>query len=130
MTVSSGFMWIGVISINIYHTYLLIVISPAVDFLLYSTLFLINSFVFFNCNSRRNYSKHWHNFWDFRFGNCFTFNGGLDDFGKPQKILHSHSTGPAGGEIIRVCCSFLLNFAFSEHNTAQHSSEKSGYFHL
>lgn len=46
MTVSSGSMWIGVISINIYHTYLLIVISPAVDFLLYSTLFLINSFVF------------------------------------------------------------------------------------
>ena len=46
MTVSSGSMWIGVISINIYHTYLLIVISPAVDFLLYSTLFSINSFVF------------------------------------------------------------------------------------
>lgn len=39
-------MWIGVISINIYHTYLLIVISPAVDFLLYSILFLISSFVF------------------------------------------------------------------------------------
>ncbi|CAH3149507.1 unnamed protein product [Pocillopora meandrina] len=70
----------------------------------HSTLFKLGhqyeDFVF-ECSFRgydcRNYSKHWHNFWDFRFGNCFTFNGGLDDFGKPQKILHSHSTGPAGG---------------------------------
>lgn len=49
-----------------------------------------------------NYTKYWHTFWDFRFGNCFTFNGGISDFGESQKVLHSFNTGPAGGNVRSV----------------------------
>ncbi|XP_078379993.1 epithelial sodium channel subunit alpha-like [Oculina patagonica] len=55
----------------------------------------------FQCSFRgydcRNYTRYWHNFWDFRFGNCFTFNGGINDYGESQKVLQSFNTGPAGG---------------------------------
>ncbi|XP_020621667.1 amiloride-sensitive sodium channel subunit alpha-like [Orbicella faveolata] len=56
----------------------------------------------FDCNfrgidCRKNYSKYWHHFWDYRYGNCFTFNGGMDDDKKNQTTLATHSTGPYGG---------------------------------
>ncbi|XP_078380361.1 epithelial sodium channel subunit alpha-like [Oculina patagonica] len=55
----------------------------------------------FECSFRgydcRNYSKYWRHLWDYRYGNCFTFNGGTDDNGKKQKGLSSHITGPTGG---------------------------------
>ena len=50
----------------------------------------------------RNYSKYWFNFWDYRYGNCFTFNGGFDDNGNEQTILKTQSTGPFGGNIINA----------------------------
>ncbi|XP_022797294.1 amiloride-sensitive sodium channel subunit alpha-like [Stylophora pistillata] len=55
----------------------------------------------FECSFRgydcRNYSRYWRHFWDHRYGNCFTFNGGTDDDGEGQKVMISHITGPAGG---------------------------------
>ena len=77
----------------------------------------------------RNYSKYWHHFWDYRYGNCFTFNGGIDDNGDNQKVLISHNTGPDGGSVIHLgtqsfyithkpfcCCSLLLSFSFTVLN--------------
>ncbi|XP_068734788.1 degenerin del-1-like [Montipora capricornis] len=55
----------------------------------------------FECSYRgydcRNYSRFWRHLWDYRHGNCYTFNGGINDDGKPQKVLESHITGPTGG---------------------------------
>ena len=47
----------------------------------------------------RNYSKFWSHFWDYRYGNCYEFNGGMDDNFNNQTILETHSTGPFGGKM-------------------------------
>lgn len=60
---------------------------------------IINLSIFILNNSYRNYSRYWHHFWDYRFGNCFTFNGGVNDYGESQKVLISHNTGPNGGDL-------------------------------
>ena len=54
----------------------------------------------------RNYSKYWHHLWDYRYGNCYTFNGGIDDNGDNQRVLSSHVTGPTGGN---SCFELLLS---------------------
>jgi len=55
----------------------------------------------FECTFRgydcRNYSRFWRHLWDYRYGNCYTFNGGVTDDGEGQKVLQSHITGPTGG---------------------------------
>ncbi|XP_022797297.1 degenerin deg-1-like [Stylophora pistillata] len=56
----------------------------------------------YDCNfrgidCRENYSKYWNRFWDYRYGNCYTFNGGVDDDHNNQTILETHNTGPYGG---------------------------------
>ena len=67
----------------------------------------------------RNYSKYWHRLWDYRYGNCYTFNGGIDDNGDKQRVLSSHVTGPTGGNTFscypltakkRVCFSIFISF--------------------
>lgn len=45
----------------------------------------------------RNYSKYWHFLWDYRYGNCYTFNGGINDEGEKKRVLQSYVTGPTGG---------------------------------
>ena len=45
----------------------------------------------------RNYSKYWNFLWDSRYGNCYTFNGGINDEGEKQRVLQSYVTGPTGG---------------------------------
>ncbi|XP_029186299.2 amiloride-sensitive sodium channel subunit alpha-like [Acropora millepora] len=55
----------------------------------------------FECNFKgidcRNYSKFWTRFWDYRYGNCFDFNGGIGDNHTEQEILKTHNTGQSGG---------------------------------
>ncbi|XP_073254651.1 epithelial sodium channel subunit gamma-like [Porites lutea] len=50
----------------------------------------------FDCNFRgndcRNFSKYWYHFWDFRYGNCYIFNSGIN-----QTIHKTQTTGPFGG---------------------------------
>ena len=61
------------------------------------------SYVFFKLWSMifrfnfRNYSKYWNFLWDSRYGNCYTFNGGINDEGEKQRVLQSYVTGPTGG---------------------------------
>ena len=43
----------------------------------------------------RNFSKYWYHFWDFRYGNCYIFNSGIN-----QTILETQTTGPFGGTVI------------------------------
>ena len=52
---------------------------------------------FFTSLHRNDYSKYWHQFWDFRYGNCFTFNGGMDDEYQKQTILETRRSGSSGG---------------------------------
>ena len=47
---------------------------------------------------RKNYSEYWNKFWDYRYGNCYTFNGGVDDDHNNQTVLETHNTGPSGGK--------------------------------
>lgn len=56
----------------------------------------------YDCNfrgidCRKNYSEYWNKFWDYRYGNCYTFNGGVDDDHNNQTVLETHNTGPSGG---------------------------------
>ncbi|CAH3105581.1 unnamed protein product [Porites lobata] len=55
----------------------------------------------FECSFRgydcKNYSKYWNFLWDSRYGNCYTFNGGINDEGEKQRVLQSYVTGPTGG---------------------------------
>ena len=48
----------------------------------------------------RNLSKHWRWSWNYRYGNCFTFNDGMDDSEEPIKVLTSSKPGPSQGLII------------------------------
>ena len=47
---------------------------------------------------RKNYSEYWNKFWDYRYGNCYTFNGGVNDDHNNQTVLETHNTGPSGGK--------------------------------
>lgn len=58
-----------------------------------ATLLILTFFLHF-----RNYSNFWSRFWDYRYGNCYEFNGGKDDNYNDQAILETHSTGPFGGK--------------------------------
>ena len=55
---------------------------------------------FVSFNFFRNYSRYWRHLWDYRYGNCYTFNGGVDDSGESQRVLNSHITGPTGGNVL------------------------------
>lgn len=47
---------------------------------------------------RNDYSKYWHQFWDYRYGNCFTFNGGMDDEYHKQTTLKTNQPGSSAGK--------------------------------
>ena len=42
-------------------------------------------------------SKFWTQQWDYKYGNCFTFNGGSDKDGKPLRILKASKPGSSYG---------------------------------
>ena len=56
----------------------------------------------FFCNLfRRNISKYWSREWNYKYGNCFTFNRGIDEEGKPQRVFRATKPGPSQGKIIK-----------------------------
>lgn len=59
---------------------------------LLSIVLILENFLFF-----RNFSKYWSHFLDFRYGNCYTFNSGIN-----QTILDTQTTGPFGGTVINL----------------------------
>ncbi|XP_032235399.2 degenerin mec-4 isoform X2 [Nematostella vectensis] len=50
----------------------------------------------FTCN-KGEFMKYWRSFWHFRYGNCYTFNQGLDKEGEEIIPLKSSNTGPMYG---------------------------------
>ena len=46
---------------------------------------------------RRNLSKFWTRRWDYKYGNCFTFNNGEEEDGTPLPVLKATKPGPAQG---------------------------------
>ena len=63
-------------------------IYPSMRFLL---LIVFSKIIFFF----RKFSKYWYHSWDFRYGNCYIFNSGIN-----QTILETQTTGPFGGTVI------------------------------
>ena len=45
----------------------------------------------------RTLRKFWSQQWDYKYGNCFTFNGGSDEDGKPLRVLKATKAGPTNG---------------------------------
>lgn len=44
-----------------------------------------------------NLSEHWTNNWNYKFGNCYTFNSGFDANDKKMRILKTSKPGPSQG---------------------------------
>ena len=51
------------------------------------------------CISCRNFSKFWSQQWNYKYGNCFTFNGGSDKDKQPLRVLKATKPGPTHGKV-------------------------------
>lgn len=49
---------------------------------------------------RRAYKRFWTHEWNYKYGNCFTFNSGVDENGKPLTVLQTTRPGPSSGKKI------------------------------
>ena len=47
----------------------------------------------------RNLSKFWTLRWNYKYGNCYTFNDGVDDQETPLRVLQSSKPGPSQGMV-------------------------------
>ena len=50
---------------------------------------------------RSNYSTFWYQRWHYKYGNCYTFNGGLDQDEQPIRVLSTSKPGPSQGDVKR-----------------------------
>ena len=66
--------------------------------------------------NRSNYSTFWYRRWHYKYGNCYTFNGGLDQDEQPIRVLSTSKPGPSQGDVKRyyymVVSAFELSFYF------------------
>lgn len=67
---------VGRIVYMLFVGYLLMLCNYKLNNLIFSYIKIL-IFYFYS-----NYIKYWYIFWDFCFGNCFIFNGGISDFGE------------------------------------------------
>ena len=44
-----------------------------------------------------NFSNWWSQRWDYKYGNCYTFNGGIDKNNEPIRVLGTSKPGPSQG---------------------------------
>lgn len=49
-----------------------------------------------------NISKYWSREWNYKYGNCFTFNRGIDEEGKPQRVFRATKPGPSQGLSLEI----------------------------
>ena len=49
-----------------------------------------------------NLSKFWSHQWNYKYGNCFTFNSGMDEDGKTLRILKATKPGPSQGLLLEI----------------------------
>ncbi|XP_028408123.1 degenerin deg-1-like [Dendronephthya gigantea] len=52
--------------------------------------------------AKGNLSKFWTESWNYRYGNCFTFNDGVDEKEAPLRVLQSSKPGPSQGLVLKL----------------------------
>ncbi|XP_028408120.1 amiloride-sensitive sodium channel subunit alpha-like [Dendronephthya gigantea] len=50
----------------------------------------------------KNLSKFWSSSWNYRYGNCYTFNNGVDQNDNPTRVLKSSKPGPSQGLVLEL----------------------------
>ncbi|CAB4038108.1 amiloride-sensitive sodium channel subunit alpha-like [Paramuricea clavata] len=54
-----------------------------------------------NCKNGK-ISKHWTQSWNYKYGNCYTFNNGVDKDKNPMRILKASKPGPSHGLTLQL----------------------------
>ena len=72
----------------------------------------------------RKHSKYWTRSWNHKYGNCYTFNNGLDNNGRKLRTLKASQPGPSQGNYsilynvtqVWVCTNGLYRIKYDDGN--------------